>query len=81
MNMLAKDYPYCLCLNAAAITVITINKVQNIYNTPVYDCPQDLHALNQYIDTDTKIDLEHYKLNKFNSVHIGSFVQMPSISQ
>lgn len=27
MNMLAKDYPYCLCLNAAAMTVITINKV------------------------------------------------------
>jgi hypothetical protein len=27
MNMLAKDYPYCLCLNAASLTVITINKV------------------------------------------------------
>jgi hypothetical protein len=27
MNMLAKDYPYCLCLNAPVTTVITINRV------------------------------------------------------
>lgn len=55
MNMLAKDYPYCLCLNAAAITVITINKVQNTYNTPVYDSSVDLIELNSYIDSDTKV--------------------------
>ena len=55
MNMLAKDFAYCLCLNAAAVTVITINKVQNIYNTPVYGCEQDLAALNAYFDSDTKI--------------------------
>ena len=36
MNMLAKDYPYCLCMNAPHLTVITINKVQEVYNTPVY---------------------------------------------
>jgi len=48
--MLAKDFPYCLCLNAPSMTVITINKVQNIYNTPVYDTvPEDLSALNQLI--------------------------------
>lgn len=79
MNMLAKDYPYCLCLNAAAITVITINKVQNIYNTPVYDSAMDLNALNAYIDSDTKIQLNHYKLNQFNSVHIGAFVTEPAL--
>ena len=27
LNMLAKDYPYSLCLNAPSMTVITINKV------------------------------------------------------
>ena len=63
MNMLAKDYPYCLCLNAAAVTVITINKVQTIYNTPVYESAQDLSSLNQYIDSNTKINLNHYRMN------------------
>lgn len=55
MNMLAKDYPYCLCLNAASVTVITINKVQNTYNTPVYDSAVELSELNTYIDNQTKI--------------------------
>jgi len=27
LNMLAKDFPYSLCLNAPSMTVITINKV------------------------------------------------------
>ena len=74
MNMLAKDYPYCLCLNAAAMTVITINKVQSTYNTPVYDSPCDLVTLNAYIVSNTKIDLNYYRLNQFYSVHIGNFV-------
>lgn len=55
LNMLAKDFPYCLCLNAAAVTVITINKVQNVFNTPVYGCEQDLKALNKNIDEDVRI--------------------------
>lgn len=63
MNMLAKDYPYCLCLNAPVMTVITINKVQSTYNTPVYDAPCPLEDLNAFIDSDTRIDLEHYRLN------------------
>lgn len=77
MNMLARDFPYCLCLNAAAVTVITINKVQNIYNTPVYGCEQDLASLNSYIDDETKIQIDFYRQNQFNSVHIGSFVTSP----
>jgi hypothetical protein len=80
MNMLAKDYPYCLCLNAPAMTVITINKVQSTYNTPVYDAPCPLEDLNAFIDSDTRIDLEHYRLNQFNSVHIGAFVTMQGIT-
>ncbi len=58
--MLAKDFPFCLCLNAAAITVITINKVQNTYNTPVYDSAVELSELNSYIDIETKIQLSYY---------------------
>lgn len=81
MNMLAKDYPYCLCLNAASLTVITINKVQSIYNTPVYDSAQDLNELNAYIDSNTNINLDFYKLSQFNSVHIGAFFTAPQPAQ
>ena len=35
-NMLAKSHPYSLCLNTPVTTVITVNKVQDIYKTPVY---------------------------------------------
>jgi hypothetical protein len=35
-NMLAKTQPYSLCLNWPVVTIITINKVQDNYNTPVY---------------------------------------------
>ena len=34
--MLARDKPYSLCLNWPVTTVITVNKVQDVYNTPVY---------------------------------------------
>lgn len=35
-NMLARNQPYSICLNFPVLTVITVNKVQDIYNTPVY---------------------------------------------
>jgi hypothetical protein len=75
MNMLAKDFPYCLCLNSPVTTVITINRVQTIYHTPVYESQaEDLEGLNQHLESGTNFSLDHYRLNQFNSVHIGSFV-------
>ena len=46
----------------------------------MYDAPCPLEDLNAFIDSDTKIDLEHYRLNQFNSVHIGAFVTMQGIT-
>jgi len=37
--MLARNQPYSICLNWPVLTVITVNKVQDIYNTPVYRLP------------------------------------------
>ena len=58
-NMLAKSHPYSLCLNWPVTTVITVNKVQDIYNTPVYEFKTEetkeereedcLLALNEYL--------------------------------
>lgn len=36
-NMLAKNMPYSICLNWPVLTVITVNKVQDVYNTPIYN--------------------------------------------
>jgi hypothetical protein len=35
--MLAKSMPYSICLNWPVVTVITVNKVQDVYNTPIYN--------------------------------------------
>ena len=35
-NMLARSHPYSLCLNVPVTTVITVNRVQDVYKTPVY---------------------------------------------
>ena len=70
-NMLAKSHPYSLCLNWPVTTVITVNKVQDIYNTPVYEfkteetkesCEEDcLLALNDYLKQGKSIDFDYYR--------------------
>lgn len=35
-KMLAKEQQFCMCLNYPVMTVITVNKVQDLYATPVY---------------------------------------------
>lgn len=40
-KMLAKDQQYCMCMNLPVMTVITVNKVQDIYQTPVYEFKQE----------------------------------------
>lgn len=37
---LAQDQKLYLCLNQAVMTVITVNKVQDVYDTPVYEFSQ-----------------------------------------
>ena len=36
-RLLIMDKPYSVCLNSPVMTVVTINKVQDVYKTPVYD--------------------------------------------
>lgn len=40
-KLLAKDFPYSLCLNIPVMTVVTVNKVQDQYKTPVYNLVKD----------------------------------------
>lgn len=96
-NMLARNQPYSLCLNWPVMTVITVNKVQDIYNTPVYRLQQveeskeekkgevDPHAeeeacleyMNTLLEQRHIINLEHYREQMFNAVHVGDFVTTP----
>jgi hypothetical protein len=52
---LATAYPQCLCLNEPVMTVINVNKVQDVYDTPVYEFSGDdsekecLEVMNQYM--------------------------------
>jgi hypothetical protein len=68
------------------MTVVTINKVQDIYKTPVYgfkaedgkeidDEAELLETLNTYLEQRKHMDLNnYYAKTQFNAVHIGDFV-------
>ena len=34
---LLDEFPGCVCLKEPVLTVVTVNKVQDLYNTPVYN--------------------------------------------
>ena len=56
-NMLAKNTPYSICLNWPVMTVITVNKVQNVYNTPIYNL-KGFDSKEQEETKETKADEE-----------------------
>jgi cellulose synthase/poly-beta-1,6-N-acetylglucosamine synthase-like glycosyltransferase len=60
------------------LTVVTVNKVQDVYATPVYEFTQEegdvLEVMNQYMREGKALDVEgYYARQHFNSVHIGDF--------
>jgi hypothetical protein len=62
------------------MTVVTVNKVQDLYNTPIYkvegksDEEDLLLIMNEYFRNDINYDLDHYQKKFFESVHVGDFV-------
>lgn len=36
-KMIAKDQQFCMCMNLPVMTVVTVNKVQDVYVTPIYE--------------------------------------------
>jgi hypothetical protein len=82
---LEKNQKLCLCLNKPAMTVITVNKVQEVYDTPVYDFKPSsdeegdaLEIMNRYMREGRELDFEnYYAKQQFNSVHIGDFKLKP----
>ena len=88
-NMLAKTMPYSICLNWPVTTVITVNKVQNFYNTPIYNLkgfdekdeetkdsvqfPSCLLRMNSFYVNKQNLDTAFYQRQIFPAVHIAEF--------
>ncbi|KAN0041109.1 hypothetical protein ACTFIV_003645 [Dictyostelium citrinum] len=72
-----QNKPYCLCLaeNYSPMSVVTINRVQDVYDNPIYDQSLSLDDLDQLLYTNKSLNDEKYKENSlslnFKSVHIG----------
>jgi hypothetical protein len=66
-------------LNRPVMTVITINKVQDVYDTPVYHTvaseeEECLQYMNKCMREGKELDVEgYYRRKGFRSVHIGEF--------
>ena len=55
---LLEKFPECVCLSRPVMTVVTVNKVQEIYDTPVFDSEDNILILmNQYMKDGKTYDL------------------------
>jgi len=65
---------YCSCLSNPILSVITINRVQDICPNPIFSSVE-LETLDKYFWEGKEFDLQYYKDNatKFNAIHIGDF--------
>ena len=72
------------------MTVITVNKVQDVYDTPVYEFKSEgqteeddvLEIMNQCMRDSVDLDIDgYYARQLFNSVHIGDFKIKPVRSE
>lgn len=63
----------CICLKSPIMSVITVNRVQDVCKNVIYE-EKSLEELDNYLRCDRHFDLNYYKEKKFNSVHIGDFI-------
>ena len=76
LKALGARRPRCACLAAPALTCVTVNRVQDVYAAPVYGGAPTLDALNARCgDPTADLDADHYRLARFDSVHVGDFAE------
>ena len=63
----------CLCLKNPVLSVITINRVQDVCENRIYD-EISLDELELHLDQGRRLDLAYYRNHTFDAVHIGDFV-------
>lgn len=67
---------YCLCMQQPIMSVITVNRVQDVCENRVYD-EVSLEELDDYYRAGREFDLEYYRSRTFDAVHIGDCVLLP----
>ena len=69
---------FAACCGKAVMSVITVNRVQNDYDVPIYDDAQkSTDELLQYFVNERQLDLQRYSSLTFNSVHIKEVLLLP----
>ncbi|XXQ33326.1 Uncharacterized protein PBTT_03786 [Plasmodiophora brassicae] len=72
------EYPFSACPLEATMSIITVNRVQDVYQNPTYNIVGgsvlDMDAL---LAEDRELDLERYAKSRFQTVHIGSLYLRP----
>eukprot|EP00981_Chlorochromonas_danica_P001714 scaffold369_cov177-Ochromonas_danica.AAC.47 len=81
-SLLSNRYKECLCLTSPAIVVVTVNRVQDTFDVPVYSSSHSLEDLNNLLDIPDilMLDLDRYFNHIFLSVHVGNLWFQPSLS-
>jgi len=69
------DQKFCTCLSKPILSVVTINRVQDVCLNPIFQSIE-LDTLDQYFWSNREFDLHHYQSHatEYNAVHIGDFV-------
>lgn len=61
------------CSSRPVMSVLTINRVQNTYDTPFYEMEGgDTRSLDRFLGDGRHLDTAAYRSSAFDSVHIGS---------
>lgn len=63
----------CLCLQKPVLSVITINRVQDVCENRIYD-EISLDELEKHLDEGRLLNLDYYRERVFDAVHIGDFI-------
>mmetsp|Transcript_7651 Transcript_7651/g.12530 ORF Transcript_7651/g.12530 Transcript_7651/m.12530 type:complete len:135 (-) Transcript_7651:419-823(-) len=73
---------FAACTKKAIMSVITVNRVQNDYNVPIYEEHQKTtQQLLHYFVNERKLDLMQYSQQTYHSVHIHSLYLLPQKEQ
>lgn len=71
---LGKRRPKCACFAHPTVSVLAVNRVQDVFRAPVYDIALGLDELNELAKNCSggALDAEFYRSRRFESAHIGT---------
>ena len=65
----------CACSSSAVASAVVINRVQDVFENPVYEeSKMGIEELDALFWEGKQYNIEHYANASFNAMHIGDFV-------